>query len=175
MFDIKRNTLFEDNKINYIDEYDTKCLVKLDMSNHKVLFSFKVVNYPMFHYELTPNTEHISDDFADKYEEYLDNINMLEASEEVLHNMITLIYNWNTIYSLLNIFENIHNEYVFNKYLELIKQNNISFYSKIINKKNTFEDRVVLVGNYLLNYMSDKYDELKEINGNIVNIIGKSN
>lgn len=40
MFDIKRNTLFEDNKINYIDEYDTKCLVKLDMSNHKVLFSF---------------------------------------------------------------------------------------------------------------------------------------
>ena len=86
-----------------------------------------------------------------------------------------LIYNWNTIYSLLNIFENIHNEYVFNKYLELIKQNNISFYNKIINKKNTFEDRVVLVGNYLLNYMSDKYDELKGINGNIVNIIGKSN
>lgn len=175
MFNIKRNTLFEDNKINYIDEYDTKCLVKLDMSNNRVLFSFKVVNYPMFHYELTPNAEHISDDFADKYEEYLDKINMLEASEEVLHNMIILIYNWNAIYSLLNVFENIHNEYVFNRYLELIKQNNISFYNKIINKKNTFEDRVVLVGNYLLNYMSDKYEELKGINGNLVNIIGKSN
>lgn len=145
------------------------------MSNHKVLFSFKVVNYPMFHYELTPNAEHISDDFADKYEEYLDKINMLEASEEVLHNMIILIYNWNAIYSLLNVFENIHNEYVFNRYLELIKQNNISFYNKIINKKNTFEDRIVLVGNYLLNYMSDKYEELKGINGNLVNIIGKSN
>lgn len=129
----------------------------------------------MFHYELTPNAEHISDDFADKYEEYLDKINMLEASEEVLHNMIILIYNWNAIYSLLNVFENIHNEYVFNRYLELIKQNNISFYNKIINKKNTFEDRIVLVGNYLLNYMSDKYEELKGINGNLVNIIGKSN
>ena len=174
MFTIKLNNLFENNKINYIDEFNTKCLVKLEMYNGKVLFSFKIKDYPMFKYELLSNIEYINDDFLDKYEKYLEDKNLLMPTEDILKDMLSLIYKWNSIYSMLNIFENIHNEYVFNQYLELIKSRDIKFYNKVINDKNSLEDKIVLVGNYILKDMSEKFEELQGIDGNISSLINES-
>ena len=158
MFKIKRNALFEDNKINYINEYNTKCLVQLEM----------------FKYELGANIEDINDDFLDKYEKYLKDNELLMPTEDVIKDMLSLVYRWNMIYSMLNVFENIHNEYTFNQCLELLKSKDIEFYNRVIKNKDNFENKVVLVGNYILKDMSDKFEELQGIDGNINNIISKN-
>lgn len=166
MLDMINNKLLTESKVNYKND-NIKCLAELKLNESKVLIHMKICDMPMFNYIIYSITDDIYEDFLDKYCKYLNENDLNDIFFErniklYLTDVIELLYRWKKILNGLIVLENLDKTDIFNQYLELIKSEDINTYKKIERKKDD-DKKIIMAYEFMLNYLSSRFEELTDI------------